>query len=155
MNKLKPSIKVEEVDKDYIYVSNSKVGETDRAFKHLYDIPELAKLRDELQALRMQKDKDDLIAEATLNALGVDTKDSYTSMYLLCSILLNSKILLDREDYAMVESVNGYIKGVAKGEVFKAKYLEQFTDLLNGCYKVEDGEIVLDEDKYNEMMSVL
>ncbi|WBK39984.1 hypothetical protein [PinkBerry-associated phage LS06-2018-MD08] len=155
MEKVKPDIKVEKVPKGYIYQSNDEVGKTDRVFIHPHDNEYIAKIKDELQTLRMAKDRDDLIVEATLNALGVNTKNSLTSMYLLCSVLLNAKILLDSEDYVMVESINGYIKGVAKGDVFKAKYLEQFSDVLNGCYKVVDGEIVLDEDKYNQVVGSL
>ena len=153
--KIKPSIKVEEVIEDYIYQSSSPLKEIGRDFRHPFENKYIAEVNDRSIRNENARNRDDLIVEATLNALGVETKNSYSAIYLLCSILLNAKILLDSEDYVMVESVNGYIKNVAKGEVFKQKYLDQFIDVMNGCYKVEDGVIILDEEKYNEMMTAV
>lgn len=156
MDKLKPSMKVEEVSHDYIFISDSEEGKTERVFKHPSQMKYFAKLEDRLKRLELERDRDKIVLESTLKALGVNLNNKRTNISLMCQTLLNSKILLDSNKYHALKSVGGYIVGMTElDNIFQTKYIEQFSDLLNGCYHVVDEEIVLDEDKFNAMLGAL
>jgi len=148
--KSKPSVVVAEVDKDYIYVSDSPVGEIVSNFKHPTDIKFLSNMADEIKTLKNERARDNAVLESTLKALGVETKNSYTPMYLLCQTLLNAKLVLDGQiAYGYeIDSMTGYVKRLAKldGVTTELPEFPQFMHLV-------DGVLTFDEEKYNAMMS--
>ena len=150
--KIKPSVVVAEVDKDYIYVSDSPVGEIVSNFKHPSDIRYLAEMNDEILRLRLARERDSFIIDSTLKALGVEVKNNYTPMYLLCQTLLASKIVLDGQvAYGYeIDSLTGYVKRLAKldGVTTELPEFPQFMHLV-------DGVLEFDEEKFDKSQVVL
>ena len=148
--KSKPSVVVAEVGEDYFYLSDSPVGEIKSNFKHPSDIRYLAEMKNEITQLKLARDRDNHILESTLKALGVEVKNGYTPMYLMCQTLLASKIVLDGQiAYGYeIDSLTGYVKRLAKldGVTTELPEFPQFMHLV-------DGVLTFDEEKYNAMMS--
>lgn len=152
MEKVKPSIKVSEVGKDYFYVSDSPVSEIISNFKHHTDIPILVELLDRIKKLELQREQDNHIVGSTLKALGVEQDPNYTNTYLLCQTLLNAKIVLNGQTAFgyEIDSMTGYMKSVIKLDGLLAEMPEHPTFM----HKVDD-KWVFDEAKFNEMMSAV
>jgi len=148
----KPNLKVEEVGKEYIFISYSIKGKTERVFIHPSQMKYFAKQEDRLRRLEIDRDRNNSVIESLLKRLGVNTKNSYTPIALLSQTLLNAKIVLDSvETYAYeIDSMNGYIKSLAKidGILTEEPEHPQFMHIV-------DGVLEFDEDKYNAMMSTL
>ena len=147
------NIKVEKVGKEHIFISDSVVGETDRVYIHPSEMEYFAQREERIKQLELDRDRNNMLLGSTLKALGVTLDEHKTNMSLLCETLLGVKIQFDNEQYVTLESIDGYIKAKAQGNLYKKAYIDLFPDLLNGCHKeLEDGTVVLDEDKFNEMM---
>ena len=113
-------------------------------------------MEDRLKRLEMERDRDNIVLESTLKALGIETKNSRTNISLMCQTLLNAKIMLNSEEYVTIESSGGYIQAKAQGTLYKKSYIDSFPDILNGCHKdLEDGTVELDEEKYNAMIAAV
>ena len=147
--------KIKEADIDYLYVSTSPKGEVGSDYKKPNEIEYLKRLEDRINTLENHIRRSEKVIEWTLDQLGVPRNNKYTNQYLLCSAVLNGRVLLDNVEYGMVESVNGYINKMASGKVYPMAYLNQFQDLLNGCYQEVEDKIKLDEDKLNAMVGTL
>ena len=138
-----------------IYVPIEK-GTTKREHKPLDEFPAMKKVNRIVTRLDLRDKSDDVILRMTLKALGVEDNQNVTSMYLLCSTLLQAKILLDSEEYIAIESIDGYIANtMLVTNITKKSYLEDFANLLDGFHKWENGKVVLDEEKKAEYLSTL
>lgn len=125
-------------------------------YKPLDEFPSMQKVNRKINRLDIRDKSDDIILKMTLKALGVEDNQNVTSMYLLCSTLLQAKILLDSEEYVAIESVNGYIANtMLVTNITKKSYLEDFVNLLDGFHKWEDGKVVLDVEKKEKYLDTL
>jgi len=128
----------------------------EREFTEVQDIPVIEKLIKNNADTELRYQKDDAILRDTLNALGIERDDRHTNMFLLCQTLLHRIVMAESGKDEAIESVDGYIKSrMVIKDVFASEYLNQFTDLVNGCYQVIDGKIVLDEEKRDAIIGTL
>ena len=138
---------VEDVGKGFIWASTSNVGGKERAWVELKEEQTIKTMIAEITKLKKQLKVMDRIGKEFLNKMGVRTTRGTTqNMY---RILDNSKVLFPNREYVGLEFLGEYISKIARiHDIHEIIEDEIPDDILNGCYKVIDGKIVLDKEKY-------
>lgn len=131
-------------------------GTTKRQHKALDEFPAMERVNRKIDRLDLRDKSEDVILKMTLKAFGVEENQNVTSMYLLCSMLLQGKWLFDDEEYYTIGSTNGYISnGMEIKNVLKKKYVDNFKDLFDGFHQFVNSEIVVDEEKKEKYLDTL
>lgn len=150
MKKDEPNLNVEKVPEGYIFESCSPLGETPRQYTHPYKNIYIAELKNDIEQIKMDCARDKEVLELLLKALGVETKNSMTPMYLLVQTLFNAYIIPhDKERFGFeLDTMSGYIKKVVKidGVLDELPEYPEFMHYVN-------GELVFDEERFNAVRS--
>ena len=149
-------MKVENVGEEYVFTSVSKEGEKEREYKHISEFGVIKQLVADMKYLLNDKLSNEKLIKDTMKEMGVIVPTNANPTYVLCKTLLTKRVLENDIDYVALESVDGYIKKASRVDsIFAKDYVDKYEQILNGCYQVIDGEIVLDEDKLNAMVGTL
>ena len=142
--------KIEDVGLEHVYASVSEIGKREGEYRHIKEFNVIKQLLQDVRYLLNARLVEEKLVADTLKEIGVLIPKNANALYIAMKTLLNSKVILDNEEYVALESVNGYITKASNiGGVYKKEYVDQFENLLNGCYQDLGAMIKLDEEKQN------